>query len=248
MKLAEPARSVDPATDTEPPIWPDLMTPLSRASRRRWSVMTVAVCALLGGAFVASSFDRAVAMAVPFMVFAWLIGWSMLLRSTRAVAKLNATGLDEREMASRGDAFRTAFVLLLACAVGSIAVLGAFAAAADADVSPRGLATAAGWIVMWAGVLPTIVLAWREPDALELDEDRQLMPELLRDGLVAGSVVVGLAVCVFVDPMLGLLAYAVPGTLWLLSTRVPGEPLLSWREIVAILFVLWLFGPTLLFY
>lgn len=250
MKLVERLRAAEPPASAGPLSWGDLVTPLSRASRRRWAVVAVVLCAALGIQAVAWAVadDRGVGPLNLLALVAYIVAAGALVRGTRRVATLNATGLDERELASSGDAFRTAFVLLLACVLLVLLALGVLAGRADTEIAPDGLVVAGLWIVLWAQLLPTAVLAWREPDALELDEDRQPLPEPLRDTLLAGSLALGCALDVLLDPQPGLFVFgATAATLGLLSLRVPGEPLLSWRAVLGCLFLLWLVGPTLLF-
>ena len=71
------------------------------------------------------------------------------------------------------------------------------------------------WLVLWAIFLPTGVLAWREPDALEPDpgEPAAGLSEAARDGVLGGALAAGLALGLVQDvdafallPLIGALA------------------------------------------
>ncbi|MFP5380238.1 MAG: hypothetical protein ACLGHP_10925, partial [Vicinamibacteria bacterium] len=145
--------------------------------------------------------------------------FGMLRRGTRRLAAADHPNLDERDVAARDAAFRVAFPLLVVVVAVGLALL-----ALDApDVPHRtrtGLGSRAGeggwlvdasallalalWIGLWAAFLPTGVLAWSEPDALEPDVTR--VPEHVRDALLGATIVGGVAAGLLTGSETGLLA------------------------------------------
>ncbi len=119
--------------------WRDAVTPLSRSSRRRWTV-AYALLLLLGGLLVAApetvvSLWRADAGTgdvardtagngwLPLLV-ALLIVFGMLRRGTRRLTAVDHPLLDERDLVARDRAFRLAYPLLLAVlALTAVALL-----------------------------------------------------------------------------------------------------------------------------
>ena len=96
--------------------WRDAVTPLSRASRRRWTACFALLLALLGAGFVSDTFavERTGEPGTPIVLFVALpIVFGMLRRGTRRIAALDHPHLDERDITARNTAYRVAFPLLV---------------------------------------------------------------------------------------------------------------------------------------
>ena len=211
--------------------WRDAITPQGRASRRRWAlVFPVLLC--LSAWMAVTTYDDGGPGVGLLAVVAPVIVFGMLRRSTRRLTALDHPDLDERDRFARDRAFRLAYPLLLAVLVMSLAVLALVLPDASREVPadfPRGgsvviagsflqieaLIGLALWLVFWAIFLPTGVLAWSEPDALEPDpgEPAAGLSEAARDGLLAGALAAGLALGIVQDaeffallPFIGVLA------------------------------------------
>jgi hypothetical protein len=94
-------------------------------------------------------------------------------------------------------------------------------------VQANGLIGIALWVLLWAVFLPTGVLAWREPDALETEEGGRLS-ESLRDALLGLALAGALAVVAIADSDAG--AWPFIATLALLGglgRRAAGQPMMS---------------------
>jgi hypothetical protein len=191
----------------QPPTWRDAITPASRAGRRRW---TLAYALLLCGAAVyvgAPDLDPG-GGAGWLVVVALFVVFGMLRRGTRRLTAIDHPGLDERDEVARDRAFRLAYPLLLVVLLAVVVLL--VVALPDADrtvvqgntrvvssgwfLSPDALVGLAVWIALWAIFLPTGVLAWREPDALEPDPGQPGwgLSETARDVLLGAALVAGL--------------------------------------------------------
>lgn len=188
--------------------WRDAITPEGRASRRRWTLFFPALLCLSSWMAVTTYDDGATGVGTVALV-ALVIVFGMLRRSTRRLTALDHPELDERDRLARDRAFRLAYPLLLAVLVISLAVL----AFVLPDAAPREVPAESGgtilipgsflqfealiglalWLVLWAIFLPTGVLAWCEPDALEPDlgEPAAGLSEAARDGLLGGALVAG---------------------------------------------------------
>ena len=84
------------------------------------------------------------------------------------------------------------------------------------------------WILLWAVFLPTGVLAWREPDALESDDDGGRLSESLRDALLGLALAGGVALVVLADSDAGLWPFlATLALLGGLGRRAAGQPMMS---------------------
>ena len=212
--------------------WRDAITPQGRASRRRWTLVYPALLCLSAWVTATSFWDDGTGVGT-LVVVALVIVFGMLRRSTRRLTALDHPELDERDRLARDRALRLAYPLLLAVVVISSAVLAlVLPEAAPREVPadfPRGgtvliagsflqieaLIGLALWLVLWAIFLPTGVLAWREPDALEPDpgEPAAGLSEAARDGVLGGALAAGLALGLVQDvdvfallPLIGALA------------------------------------------
>jgi hypothetical protein len=211
--------------------WRDAITPQGRASRRRWTLAFPALLSLYAWIAVVTYDDGGTGVGLLAPV-ALVIVFGMLRRSTRRLTALDHPQLDERDRAARDRAFRLAYPLLLAVLVISLAVLALVLPEATRDVPadfPRGATTSisggflqlealiglALWLAIWAIFLPTGVLAWREPDALEPDtgEATAELSETARDAWLAGALAAGFILGIVQDvdlfallPFVGVLA------------------------------------------
>jgi len=241
--------------------WRDAVTPLSRSSRRRWTV-AYALLLVLGGVLVAGVGDiseETVGNAELPVLVALLIMFGMLRRGTLHVAAKRELLLDEREVAARDRAFRLAYPLLVAVLMlTALVVIGLLPEIERPEVFTQGKAVVeageAGhflsgeapfglllWGVLWAIYLPTGVLAWREPDSLSAGPGWSPvgLSEPVRDALVALALG-GALVLVFVgvDGLLALVPLiAVLTVLGSLARREAGQ-----RPITTSM--LWAFGAA----
>ena len=95
------------------------------------------------------------------------------------------------------------------------------------------------WIGLWAIFLPTGVLAWREPDALEPESGGRGLPEALRDGLLGFALAASVAIILIAeDDAAGLWVFvAALALLGALARRAAGQPAmsrLSRQELIAL--------------
>jgi hypothetical protein len=187
--------------------WRDAITPEGRASRRRWTLVFAALLSLSAWMTVTTYNDGGNGVGTLALI-ALVIVFGMLRRSTRRLTALDHPELDERDRLARDHAFRLAYPLLLAVLVISLAAL-AFVlpdAAREVPADSGGTISITGgflgfealiglalWLVLWAIFLPTGVLAWREPDALEPDPGQPAggLSEATRDGLLGGALAAG---------------------------------------------------------
>ncbi|WP_210495541.1 hypothetical protein [Patulibacter sp. SYSU D01012] len=200
------------AAPSEDP-WRTELTPRSRASRRRWTIVLAAMLLLLGGTAASDPLHDLVVRDGPgargvLYAIALFVVFGLLRRGTRRLGRLRGddeAGLDERELSARHRAFRTAFVLFLAVVLITLwalpSVLPPAVAPGEAGdgsalrVTGDQLRQLAAWFLAWAVFLPTAALAWREPDAPAPDEDdvRPVLSEGARDALLALVLVAGAA-------------------------------------------------------
>lgn len=195
--------------------WRDELTPRTRASRRRWTALEAALLLAVGATALSADLRDALAGTGDgrglFLFIALLVVYGVLQRGTRRLGSLRGGdgGLDERDLASRHRAFRTAFGLFLLVLLATLVCLpaalpdgatrssggeltsGSFLA--DSDVTTLGF-----WLFAWAVFLPTAALAWREPDAPPLDDDdvRPVLGEGVRDVLLLVALVGGAMIAV----------------------------------------------------
>jgi hypothetical protein len=152
-----------------------------------------------------------------------------------------------RDLARRRDAAQprqpAALPLLALVVIAALVVVG-FAAPSDPRrvalgansyeeiggvfVSWEALAGLGVWIALWAVFLPTGVLAWREPDALDAEAPGGRLPEPLRDGLLGLALAGGLAMSLLADSDIGLMAFvAALALLGALGRRASSQPVMS---------------------
>jgi protein-S-isoprenylcysteine O-methyltransferase Ste14 len=245
--------------------WRDAVTPYGRTSRRCWTacyavlLVLLALWAIDDRLAAGSGGDRPlplILVAGPCVVF------GMLRRGTRRIAALDHPMLDERDVAARNSAYRIAFPLFLLVVIAGLVLVAVTApgmthttrlsptdsvGTGGSFISATGLVALGLWFVLWAVFLPTGVLAWREPDALEPELVLPRLPEPVRDGLLAlalgGALYSGLAG----GSNTGALVFAAALALLGVLARRSGEATLSsqpsqWRLVIAIGLILALLG------
>lgn len=249
-----------PPTAADPPpqlTWRDAATPLSRASRRRWTIcfalllIVPAVSALDGAHSIGTDWDP------PILFVGLLVVFGMLRRGTRRITALDHPYLDERDIAARNSAYRVAYPLLGLMVVAALVLLAISAPESTRTIQHhdwretvegwfvdrqalRGLGL---WIAMWAAFLPTGALAWREPDALEPEIAAAGLSEPLRDALLGLALAGGLAADLVTSSDFGLLAFICAlALLGGLARRAVGQPMISrqrkWRVAIGIVMIL----------
>jgi len=261
MTAPPPPPSADPAA-TPDVTWRDAVTPLGRASRRRWTLCYVALMALLAACVVDDSIglenpDAWIPDPIPLILFlAPAVVLGMLRRGTRRITARDHPDLDERDVATRNSAYRIAFPLLgLATVAGLVLLATHLAPPGEHYVQTRHgwfvqsveLIALGGWIGLWAIFLPTGVLAWREPDALEPESGGRGLPEALRDGLLGFALAASVAISLIAEGDDGLWVFVVAlALLGALARRAAGQPAMSrqrkWRVAIGIVLIvlLWL--------
>jgi hypothetical protein len=242
--------------------WRDAVTPRSRASRRRWTVCYLLLLVVLAATVADRSIfpNRLLPLTVivpPFVVF------GMLRRGTRRIAALDHPDLDERDIAARNSAYRIAFPLLVLVVAATLVLLALSAPEGIRTVrvtrfgpvhdhalfvTPLALLGAGAWIALWAAFLPTGVLAWREPDALEPEETGGgALREPLRDAVLGLALAGGIAIGIADNSDAGLLPIvAALALLGGLARRAAGQPVMSrqrqWRVAIGIVLILIVVG------
>jgi hypothetical protein len=233
--------------------WRDAITPVSRASRRRWT-LAYALLLCFSGVFFGLQWEHDAAGVL--LLIALFVVFGMLRRGTRRLTALDHPQLDERDALARDRAFRLAYPLLLVVLVAVLAILafavpdakhvtvqsGVHVTQSGGFLDPNTLLGLAVWIALWAVFLPTGVLAWNEPDALlpEPDAPGLAMPEVARDALLATALGAGLLLGLLdANGLLCLLPFV--GTLVVLGAlgrRAAGQPPIQtstlWRLAVAL--------------
>ena len=259
---APPPPSADPAA-TPVVTWRDAVTPLSRASRRRWTLCYAALLALLAACVVDDSIgieknaDAWIHNPIPLiLIFAPAVVMGMLRRGTRRITARDHPDLDERDVAARNSAYRIAFPLLGLATVAGLVLLATHLAPPDEHyvqtrhgwfVQSVEFIALGGWIGLWAIFLPTGVLAWREPDALEPESGGRGLPEALRDGLLGFALAASVAISLIAEGDDGLWVFVVAlALLGALARRAAGQPAMSrqrrWRVAIGIVLIvlIWL--------
>jgi hypothetical protein len=225
--------------------WRDAVTPLSRASRRRWTACYGVLLILLAATEVDDRFTVSANHnhVLPFILLVALpVVFGMLRRGTRRIAALDHPNLDERDIAARDAAYRIAFPLLVIVALAALVLLGLAAPSIDrpgpGSSSTPGTFVEAGafiglgvWIALWAVFLPTGALAWREPDALDSELGGPGMPESVRDAILGFIILGGFTADVLTDVnmsfvVLGVSLALVGG----LARRASGQSMMSRRR------------------
>ncbi|MGI8412292.1 MAG: hypothetical protein ACR2LV_05330 [Solirubrobacteraceae bacterium] len=194
----------------------------------------------------------------PILIVALPVVFGMLRRGTRRIAALDHPDLDERDIAARNSAYRVAFPLLVLVIVAALVLLtvaapdiarpiGSGPPGSEADdgwfVETPALVALGLWIGLWAVFLPTGTLAWREPDALELEAGGGGFSEPIRDALLALALVGGIGASLTTDSDVGLIPFI--GSLALLgglARRADGQPMMSrqrkWRVVIGVVMIL----------
>lgn len=208
-----------PRSAADPPsapviTWRDAITPLTRASRRRWAVCYALLLALLAACVVDDSIGMNDQLAgIPtILIVAPLIVMGMLRRGTRRITALDHPDLDERDIEARNSAYRIALPLLALAAIAGLVLLavGLPDIAHSTHLPPPDqhyVQTRHGWFLqsdellglglwigLWAIYLPTGVLAWGEPDALEPDSDSRRLPDAVRDAVLGFALAASVAI------------------------------------------------------
>ena len=248
--------------------WRDAITPYGRTSRRCWTacyavlLVLMALWALDERLGAGGGGDRPlplILVAGPCVVF------GMLRRGTRRIAALDHPTLDERDVAARNSAYRIAFPLFVLVVIAGLVLVAVTApgmthtthlsptdsvSTSGSFISASGLVALGLWFVLWAVFLPTGVLAWREPDALEPAPVLARLPEPVRDGLLAlalgGALYSGLAAGSNAGGLVFAAALALLGVLARRSgeTTLESQPS-AWRLVIAIGLILALMGVGL---
>jgi hypothetical protein len=191
------------------PTWRDAITPRARASRRRWTLIYPTLLCLYAWIAVTNFHGDGSDGAGTLAFAALIIIFGMLRRSTRRLTAIDHPDLDERDQVARNRAFRLAYPLLLAVLLLSVAALAFLLPDATRQVSADsgGTMSITGgflaiealiglvlWLALWAVFLPTGVLAWSEPEALEptAGAPAGALSEAARDGLLASALAIGL--------------------------------------------------------
>lgn len=270
-----------PATTTQdrPDVtWRDAATPLSQASRQRWTACYVLLLALLAAGIVDDTFAVAGDRwrrdgdgDIPLiMLISIPVVFGMLRRGTRRITALDHPELDERDINTRNSAYRVAFPLLVLAVLVGLALVVAFGidetetrtrvggSAVLIESIPTidrwALIGLGLWIALWAAFLPTGALAWREPDALELDEGGGFS-ESIRDSVLGVALATALAISLIADADApALLFVAAVAFVSALGRRAAGQPVMSrqrkWRVaiglalLVLLIALVWVLGSV----
>lgn len=225
--------------------WRDALTPLRRASRRRWAAV---YGLLLTAGGVVSAWPEALGLSDDqrnstgwFLIVALLVVFGMLRRGTRRLTALDHPSLDERDLVARDRAFRLAYPLLMVVVLVTLVAM-----MLDSTETTRLLEKGPGfesyktasyvdtsairdvllWVTLWWIYLPTGILAWREPNAVTSREASAGVAEPARDALLALALVLGLGLCVVAPtaPWMLLPLLVVLGILGGLARREAGQP------------------------
>jgi hypothetical protein len=245
--------------------WRDAVTPLSRASRRRWTACYALLLALGAASVVDDTFavDRGSQEAIPLLLLVALpVVFGMLRRGTRRITALDHPDLDERDVAARNSAYRIAFPLLGLVVIAALVLLGLSVPdivqterAGDATVGTDGLFVEPNallgiglWILLWAVFLPTGVLAWREPDAIEPETGGPSLSEPLRDALLGLALAAGVVLVVAESDAGAWLFVAALALIGALGRRAAGQPMMSrqrkWRVTIGVILLVILAGAA----
>jgi hypothetical protein len=246
--------------------WRDAVTPLSRASRRRWTACFALLLALLGASVVSDTFavERSDEQLTPVILFVALpVVFGMLRRGTRRIAALDHPDLDERDVTARNAAYRVAFPLLVLVMLATFLALAFVLPDAVRHLRHPGVEATdlrdgwfldaqaliglGLWLALWSVYLPTGALAWREPDALEPETASVGLPEPVRDALLglalAGAIVMSLVADDDAGTLLFVAALALLGGL---ARHAAGQPVMSrqrqWRVAIGIVLILIVVG------
>ncbi|HEV7805805.1 MAG TPA: hypothetical protein VGO80_08305 [Solirubrobacteraceae bacterium] len=243
--------------------WRDAVTPLSRASRRRWTLCYALLLAALAACVVDDTIgiERQVGGIPTILIVGPLVVFGMLRRGTRRITALDHPDLDERDVAARDSAYRIAFPLLVLATLAGLILLGQGLPdiAHSTHLPPPDqhyvqtrhgwflqsdeLLALGAWIALWAVFLPTGVLAWREPDAIEPETSPGGLPEPLRDALLGLALVGAVAAALIAEVDAAVLAFvAALALLGALGRRASGQPVMSrqrlWRVAIGIAIIL----------
>lgn len=242
--------------------WRDAITPLSRTSRRRWTVCYAVLLVLLAVCYLDDSIglQNQAGGVASILVIAPVIVMGMLRRGTRRITALDHPDLDERDVAMRNSAYRVALPLLLLVTIaGLVALANSLPEIAHSTHLPppdqhyvqtrHGWFVQSGdlfalgtWIVLWAIYLPTGVLAWREPDALASESGGGGLPDALRDGVLGLALAVAVGLALAADSDSGWFIFvAALALLGALGRRASGQPVMSrqrkWRVAIGLVMI-----------
>lgn len=246
--------------------WRDALTPLSRSSRRRWTIAFAALLLVAAGSVIApetlgTGDDPPSPTLVGFVGLVIVFG--MLRRGTRRMTAIDHGALDERDVAARDRAFRLAYpVFLLVTIAALLALLVVLPELDSTDLRPaidlseatwtltgNALVGVVVWLFVWGVFLPTGMLAWIEPDAISLDEaPAPGAPELVRDLLVGVALAGSLALEIATD--VGgwvLLLVGAIGALGGLARGFAGQPVMSRQRMWRVAIGLALLAATVVF-
>ena len=225
------------SSDAPDVTWRDAVTPLSRSSRRRWTGAYALLLSLLAAGVVDDAFAvrRGDDEVIPFiLVVAVPVVFGMLRRGTRRIAALDHPDLDERDIAARNAAYRLAYPLLVLVLAATVVLFMAYLPDSTRDfrtgwfLDPNALVGAVLWILLWAVYLPTGVLAWREPDALDPELAGPGLSEATRDALLGLALAGGIALSLGADSDSGTVLFVAALTLLgALARRAAGQPVMS---------------------
>lgn len=237
--------------------WRDAVTPLSRSSRQRWTACYGLLLVLLAASVVGRTFSIEAdgSEQIPLILFvALVVVFGMLRRGTRRIAALDHPDLDERDIDACNRAYRIAFPLLVLVVLLGLVLLAMVAPESTRASSAGSVGTALTveweglialglWIGLWAVFLPTGVLAWSEPDALEAEEGGGALSESLRDVLLGLALAAGLAADLFTNTGFGFLLFIwALALLGALARRAGGQPVISrqrrWRLAIGLTMIL----------
>lgn len=226
--------------------WRDAVTPMSRASRRRWTLTYALLLMLLAADVVGDTIAPDSSLPL-FVVIPAFVVFGMLRRGTRRVTAIDHPALDERDVAARDRAYRIAFPLLLLVVLGALVLLAV--SVPDIRVKTYHLVEFGLWIGLWALFLPTGVLAWREPDAVEPEAGGGSLHEPLRDALLGLALAGAITVSVVTSQDIWgpfVVALALLGGL---ARRAAGQPVMSrqrmWRVAIGIALIVAVFAVAI---
>jgi len=176
---------------------------------------------------------------IPLILLVGLsVVFGMLRRGTRRIAAVDHPDLDERDIDARNRAYRVALPLLVLVVLAALVLLALAAPDIERPIPGSGRSGAdPGWFVqvpalvglgLWAVILPTGVLAWMEPDALEAETRGMGLAEPVRDALLGLTLAGGIALDLIADAQVGFVLFvAALALLGGVAGRAGGRPMMS---------------------